>query len=489
MLRKIRIIVAAVFFIAITVLFLDPSGALYNWLGWSAKAQFLPAVLSLNLVVIILTVVATLILGRVYCSVICPMGILQDIISNISGRRKGKKNRFTPSGEIKWLRYGVWVIFIAAIIFGVQAFVALLAPYSAYGRILTTIKHPMLPTAIIAFITLAVVAVLSWKNGRTYCNTICPVGTTLSFFSRFAMFRPVIDTDKCKDCHVCEKRCKASCIDIASHKVDYSRCVDCFNCIDNCKFDAMHYRLAWGSGANNSGIAPKGDSKANLGAENAGNAPESNSDKGRRAFLTSSALAIGTAALKAQDLDAGKNDGGFAVILDKIRPERTEVLTPFGSESVKDFYSRCTACQLCVSQCPNNVLKPSTDLMHFMQPFMTYEDGYCRPECTVCSQVCPAGAILPLKKEEKISFHIGVATVDRSLCIVERDEVNCGNCSRHCPAEAITMVAKNPDDPDSLLIPAVNEAKCIGCGACENLCPARPLSAIHVNGLAVHKQD
>ncbi len=474
MLRKIRIILAVVFFIAITVLFLDPAGVVYKWFGWTAKAQFLPAILSLNLLVIILTVIVTLVLGRVYCSVICPLGVFQDIVSNISGRRKGKKNRFTSSREVAWLRYLVWTLFFAAVIFGVQAFVALIEPYSAFGRIVTSIKHPMLPTAIIAAVTLVVIAILAWRNGRTWCNTICPVGTLLSFFSRCAMFRPVIDTEKCKDCKSCEKRCKASCINIASHKVDYSRCVACFDCIDNCKFDALHYEFAWGKGKKAEKPAAAGDGK---------------SDAGRRAFLTSSALAIGTAALKAQDLDAGKNDGGFAEILPKVSHDRTEPLTPFGSKSVKDFYDRCTACQLCVSQCPNNVLKPSTDLMHFMQPYMTYEDGYCRPECTICSQVCPAGAIEPLTKEEKISFHIGVATVERDLCIVERDGVNCGNCSRHCPAEAITMVAKDPGDPASLLIPAVNEAKCIGCGACENLCPSRPLSAIHVNGLAVHKQD
>ena len=474
MLRKIRIILAAVFFIAITVLFLDPAGVVYKWFGWTAKAQFLPAILSLNLFVIILTVIVTLLLGRVYCSVICPLGVFQDIISNISGRRKGKKNRFTSSKEVAWLRYLVWTLFFAAVIFGIQAFVALIEPYSAFGRIVTSIKHPMLPTAIIAAVTLIVITVLAWRNGRTWCNTVCPVGTLLSYFSRCAMFRPVIDTDKCKNCKACEKRCKASCINIDAHKVDYSRCVACFDCIDNCKFDALHYEYAWGKGKKTEKPAAAGDGK---------------SDAGRRAFLTSSALAIGTAALKAQDLDAGKNDGGFAEILPKVSHDRTEPITPFGSKSVKDFYDRCTACQLCVSQCPNNVLKPSTDLMHFMQPYMTYEDGYCRPECTICSQVCPAGAIEPLAKEEKISFHIGVATVERDLCIVERDGVNCGNCSRHCPAEAITMVAKDPGDPDSLLIPAVNEAKCIGCGACENLCPSRPLSAIHVNGLAVHKQD
>ena len=468
MLRKIRIILAAVFFIAITVLFLDPAGVVYKWLGWTAKAQFLPAILSLNLVVIILTVIVTLVLGRVYCSVICPLGVFQDIVSNISGRRKGKKNRFTSSKEIKWLRYSVWVLFYAAVIFGVQAFVALIEPYSAFGRIVTSIKHPMMPTVIIAAVTLIVIAFLAWKNGRTWCNTICPVGTLLSFISRCAMFRPVIDTEKCKDCKVCEKRCKASCIDIAEHKVDYTRCVACFNCIDNCKFDAVHYRFAWGK-----------CKKAEIHPETS-----EGSDAGRRAFIAGTALAIGTAALKAQEVP--KRDGGFAEILPKVDPERSELLTPFGSKSVKDFYSRCTACQLCVSQCPNNVLKPSTDLMHFMQPYMTYTDGYCRPECTICSQVCPAGAIEPITKEEKTSFHIGVAVLNRRLCVAHTDLIDCGNCARHCPTGAITMVTHHEGLP---LIPTVDEAKCIGCGACENLCPARPVSAIYVNGLSVHRQD
>ena len=124
-----------------------------------------------------------------------------------------------------------------------------------------------------------------------------------------------------------------------------------------------------------------------------------------------------------------------------------------------------------------------------MQPEMSYENGYCRPECVKCSQVCPAGAIKPITRAEKTQFHIGTATINRDLCVVETDGVSCGNCARHCPVGAIMMVRKNPQDRRSPMIPTVDEAKCIGCGACENLCPARPFSAIHVNGLQVHIKD
>ena len=93
MLRKIRITLAAVFFIGITLLFLDFTGTVHAWLGWMAKVQFLPAVLSANAVIVAFLLLATIVFGRVYCSVICPLGIMQDIISWVNGRR-AKKNRY-----------------------------------------------------------------------------------------------------------------------------------------------------------------------------------------------------------------------------------------------------------------------------------------------------------------------------------------------------------------------------------------------------------
>ncbi len=509
MLKKIRVILAALVFVAVTLLFLDFTGAIHHYLGWLAKIQFLPAVLALNLVVVIALVILTVLFGRVYCSVICPLGVFQDGVANLS--KKGKKGKYSYSPEVKWLRYGVFILFVVALIAGVNAFVALLAPYSAWGRIVQNFLAPVwqwgnnlfasiaekhesyafytkevwlksLPTFIIALVTLVAVVILAWKNGRTYCNTICPVGTTLSFFSRFAAFRPVIDASKCKSCHLCEHKCKAACIDIDGGKtIDYSRCVDCFNCIDNCKFGALKYRFAWDTKPE----VPSGDTSAPA-------------DKTRRAFMVGSALALGGSALSSvkalaqtepADEEAVKieGEGGFADIIPKVAPKRTVAITPFGSESVKDFYSHCTACQLCVAVCPNNVLRPSKDLKHLMQPEMSFERGYCRPECVKCSEVCPAGAILKITPEEKTQWKVGTAHITPWLCIVDNGTVEeCGNCARHCPTGAIQMVRKDPDNPRSVRIPSVDESKCIGCGACENLCPARPVSAITVDGYQIH---
>ena len=492
MLRKIRLILAAVMMILITLLFLDFTGTLHHWLGWLAKIQFLPAVLALNFIVVAVLLLLTLVFGRIYCSVVCPLGIMQDVISWF----RKKKNRFSYSAEKKWLRYPLLVVFIVALLAGVGSFVALLAPYSSYGRIVTNLLKPLyemgnnvlagiaehydsyafysvdvwirsLPTFIIALVTFIVIAVLAWKGGRTYCNTICPVGTVLSFFARFSWLKIRFDVDKCKDCGLCSKNCKASCIDFKNHKVDSSRCVVCGNCLEKCKFDALHY-------------ARPSHSTDKSTASVSSDTP----DSGRRSFLIGTALATAGVAL-AQEKK--KVDGGLAVIEDKVAPDRQTPLTPPGSLSASNMAKRCTGCQLCVSECPNGVLRPSTGLLTLMQPTMSYERGYCRPECTSCSSVCPSGAIKPIGKDTKSSIQIGHAVWVKKNCIPVTDGVECGNCERHCPTGAITMVQLDENDENSPMVPTVNETKCIGCGACEHLCPARPFSAIYVEGHEVHK--
>ena len=509
MLRRIRIILAAVFIVCITMLFLDLSGFFHTWFGWMARIQFLPALFALNVGVVALLVALTLVLGRVYCSVICPLGVMQDCISWLSGRRKKKKYRFSYSPAKNWWRYTVLGLFIIAMIAGVGSFVALLAPYSSYGRIVWNLLGPVydagnnllakiaehfnsyafyekevwirsIPTFIIAAVTFVALFILAWRNGRTYCNTICPVGSILGALSRFSLLGIRINKDKCVECGLCSRKCKASCIDGKNHKVDYSRCVACMDCIDTCTHHAITYGMRWGKKVT---FPDDGGKKDEMKQETGANEKTEKIDESRRAVLTAGTIAAASALVNAQ---AKKVDGGLAEIVDKKVPKRKTPIVPPGAVSLKHFSQHCTACQLCVSNCPNNVLRPSGNVMTLMQPESSYERGYCRPECTRCSHVCPTGAILPITREEKTSIQIGHAVWIAENCIPLTDGVECGNCARHCPAGAIIMVPSKKDDPASVKVPVVNTARCIGCGACENLCPARPFSAIYVEGYSVH---
>ncbi|MBQ7964324.1 MAG: 4Fe-4S binding protein, partial [Alistipes sp.] len=390
-----------------------------------------------------------------------------------------------------WLRYAVLAIFIVTLAAGFGAVALLVAPYSAFGRIAQNLFAPLWKwgnnllayiaervdsyafystdvvvgswaTFAVAVVTLIVLAILAWRNGRTYCNTICPVGTVLGALSRFSLLKPVIDTDKCINCGLCARKCKASCIDAKNHSIDYSRCVVCMDCLESCNKGAIKYTLRKGS------AAPAAAAPA---------------DKSRRNFLVGAGL-LATSAAKAQEM---KLDGGYATIIAKQSPFKNRALTPPGSLSARNMAAHCTGCQLCVAVCPTQVLRPSADLTTFMQPEMSYEKGYCRPECNKCSQVCPTGAIKPISVEEKSSIQLGHAEWVRDNCVVITDDVECGNCQRHCPTGAITMILSDYRDTKSRKIPSVNKHLCIGCGACENLCPARPFSAIRVKGYINHR--
>lgn len=506
MLRYLRIALAVISILAITAVFVDFTGTAAGWFGFLPKYQLIPALLALNTVAIIVLAVLTLIFGRIYCSVLCPLGIFQDAVNRLrlatTPKRKRKPGVFRYSGERKALRYGFLATFAVLFIAGLlallpQSFAGLLDPYSIFGRgvgqflvpvwrsgvsaVAETAAdsgtyiingEPAAPAfvwgiAIVAAIQLIIVIAIAWRSGRGYCNTVCPVGTILGFLSRFSLLKPVINLDKCNSCGSCGRHCKASCINTKEHKIDYSRCVVCMDCINNCSQGAISYTIR-------------------RKAEPA-QAQKAQPEAGRRNFVVGAAIAAGAGVAMAADKTT---DGGFAPLKAKKRHAGIAGTVPAGAISLDHLRQHCTACQLCISACPSGVLKPSMELSTFMQPVMNFTKGYCRPECTTCADICPAGAFHPIAKEEKAAIKIGTAKVDPSMCISAAYGQKCGTCERSCPTKAIHMVAAENGN----MRPVVDESRCIGCGSCEYHCPVGTAgqitdneAAIYVEGIDKHR--
>ena len=310
---------------------------------------------------------------------------------------------------------------------------------------------------IIGLLTFLVLGFLAWKYGRTWCNTICPVGTLLGFLSRFSLFKVRIDTEKCNHCGLCATKCKASCINSPEQTIDYSRCVDCFDCLGECRQNALSY------------TTPLKTEKQVT-------------DASKRRFLLAG---LTTAAATPKVMAQAQNVAAVAAGMKSDK--RQTPITPPGSISLEHFQAHCTSCHLCVSKCPSHVLKPAFmeyGLGGMMQPTVFFEKGFCNFDCTVCGDVCPNGAILPLTKEQKHLTQMGKVVFIEENCIVYRDGTSCGACSEHCPTQALSMIPFK----DGLTIPHIDTEICVGCGGCEYVCPARPFRAVYIEGNAVQQE-
>ncbi len=502
-LRKGRIIIAFFMFILTFLLFVD-FYELFSTRFYDSVLylQFVPSLLSFIRLLSLFTaggflviLLLTLLTGRLYCSVICPLGILQDVINRLARWKSKKKRFFKFKKAYTSLRYIFLAIMVLSVIFGIGWIFTWLDPYSIAGRFFTYVlkppvaflnnqavslftnlniyflKHQNLPVPsflplILTFILTGAIGYFAWKRGRLFCNTICPVGTLLGMVSKYSILKIRFNKNYCTRCGKCAGVCKSECIDIKNYQIDYSRCVSCFNCLDICPEAALSLR----TGKANSQV-PETDivgEKINL--------------QNRRKLVVAGLVLLASKqifALKKNKMPENKQN----LILNK----KDYPVSPPGSVSIDRFNSVCTGCSLCISACPTHVLQPALTeygLRGFMQPHMDYLTSFCNYDCTRCGEVCPTSAILPLTLEEKHVTQMGKVVFVKENCIVYTDEKDCGACSEHCPTKAVNMVPYK----NGLMIPETNPDICIGCGACEHPCPVEaPFKAIYVNGSAVQQ--
>nr|WP_321404614.1 4Fe-4S dicluster domain-containing protein [uncultured Desulfobacter sp.] len=510
LLKPLRVCIAAAFFLLTAFLFLDIWATGVNALSHTVLfLQFLPSVVkfidhpAVGAAGFVVVLISALMVGRIYCSAICPLGIFQDLLSRVfsgSVKTRGKTkrpHRYQYRAPHSALRYSVLIATLLFFLGGSGLLLNLLDPFSSFGRIVSNLLRPLVVllnnlgvppaetlgvhvlyrvpwpvyvpvSAGIALVTLGTVGWMSARHGRLYCNTLCPVGTLLGLVSKFSLVKIGIDAGACRACGWCAQSCKAGCIDVKTKSVDVDRCVACFNCLSVCPDHAMVFRP---------GV--KSDLQIEHKKENI---------RGRRNFVL--ALTAGGLGMAARHVHAAPEPLPIQARPTSISENRTRPISSPGSVSIERYTAICTACHLCVSACPSRVLVPSVfafGLSGILQPQMDFTAGHCNYDCTVCSNICPSGAILPLTVEKKQQTQVGTAKFIKENCVVYTDNTNCGACSEHCPTKAVQMVPYLNAAGRKLVIPEVDETLCVGCGGCEHACPTKPFKAIYVDGNSIHK--
>jgi polyferredoxin len=494
-LRKFRIVFSAVVLVCFVLVFIDFRSLIpVKYINYLLYLQFVPSAIKyFNLKTIaaagfLVVLLLTLLSGRTYCSFLCPLGIGQDLNSRIGGKIRKKFRRFGFKKPHTIIRYSLLAITLGVtIIWGIYL-LTLLDPYSIFGRFVTffikpvvliinnffahilekfdiyTLSHidikgfSILTYAIpVAFFLLT--GILSLIKGRLYCNMICPVGTLLGLLSKISLFRVKFIESECSRCGRCSLVCKSSCIDFLNQNIDISRCVDCFNCISSCPDKALSYSL--------------------VGSRNT----KHKTDESKRRFVAGSLLMLFgvSESLRAQEksVPVPKRES-------TVKESKTSPVCPPGAGSIEEFTNHCTACSMCITACPNGVLKPSVKqygITGLLQPVMDYHKSFCTYNCTVCTEVCPTSALKPLLLEAKKLTQIGKVNFIKDNCIVKTEKTACGACSEACPTKAVYMIPYE----GNLVIPETNQEICIGCGHCEYACPTTPFKAIYVDGNPVHQ--
>lgn len=433
--------------------------------------------------------IATAVFGRFYCSFLCPLGFLQDILSSIARIFKIKPGRVH---NIWWLRTFILFLTIFAAIFG-TGFWGWLDHFSIFGRLINGFVIPaanytLSPLApylnktnylqiegldahfsgfdfYYSLIFITALFIISAFRPRWFCNTLCPSGALFALIYK-AGFLKIQLSKNCPGCKRCEKICPSA--SITNGEIDYATCVTCFECVRVCPSNIL--KISVGKNKNDAATAyiqtapgTPADNKQNIASD-------------RRAFIAN--MASVSAAVCAANYLAKP-------AMSLINIKKIGASMPPGAINAHNFFSKCSACHLCISNCPSKVLKPAlleNGITGISKPRLDYDKSYCAYECNVCTGVCPSGALKYLPLKEKQITAIGTVFLDttaKTHCIPYKDKVDCGSCAEHCPTGAVYMV-KNGD----VFVPKIRRAYCNGCGICEHVCPVLENKPIKVMPLA-----
>ncbi len=330
-------------------------------------------------VLLVALLIISLLFGRIYCSMLCPLGLYQEFLMLLLRRR-------VPVQKNRPYKYFLAAVVFGALIGGTVFLVRLIDPYTLFGSAASG--------AWLGLGVLLALAVLVWFRGRLFCSNICPVGVVFGLISKHALKQIYIEKDKCVSCGLCAAKCPTGSIDFKNKTVDNETCIKCFKCLGGCRRGGIHY-----------GSKPSEKIAFN---------------PARRRLLVSGAVVAVLALAVKGGVELGKT------IAAKVK----KVILPAGAGNAEDFANRCLNCNLCVQNCPMKILKKADG--DYPAVHVDYTDGFCDYDCNRCSAICPSGAIKRLTLAEKQKTQIGLAVINEEVCI------KCGLCVMKCPRQAIS---------------------------------------------------
>ncbi len=436
----------------------------------------------------LITLAATILLGRFFCGWFCPMGAILDAASATLFRRRKSRASAVPASWRR-LKYLLLAFLAVSSIFTLQ-WVFLFDPISLLIRTLTVsvypalnallhalfgtaykagppvtwisepaygflrshflaFEQPVFRSAVVVGGIFAAILAAERIQRRFWCRNLCPLGALLALAGRYGLLRRRVEAAACIRCGLCDGDCRTGAI--RDHLVtDHGECIGCMDCRAICPEKVVFF-------------SGKGERKSEA------------VDLTRRTVLAAAAIgAVSVPFFRSQA--HGKAPSQW-------------LIRPPGALPESEFLARCTRCGECMRVCIANGLQPTAfeaGLEGLWSPVLVARIGYCEYNCTLCGQVCPTGAIRRMPVDEKRKVKIGLAEVDRSHCLPWKGESDCIVCEEHCPTgkKAIVFLEEKSLTPDGQLRPFkrpwIDERECIGCGICETKCPLPDRAAIVV---------
>ncbi len=454
-------------------------------------------------------VVLSILLGRVFCGWVCPMGTSIDVMERVF-RIRGRR----PQGEPRWRRAKLYLLIALLVTMIVPAAhrspaetgltqsvglsaVYLMDPMALLTRTATWVglpvvqwvvrmtsdtvtgwsysdlvgRHPALDRALapvqlglsvvarpasfrlvlLTFLIFAGIVALGRYERRFWCRNLCPLGALLGWLGRLSPVRLAVG-ERCNQCMGCVGECKMGAITEDPKRYRGPECIECMSC---------------------AAVCPQGTISLTTGYDGVAREDELRLD--RRRVLGAMAGGLAAVVLPKVSLGSKRSDATEQVL--KISSLR--LIRPPGALAEDEFVTACVRCGECMKVCPTNTLQPAVGeggLEALGTPVVVPRVGPCTEPCDLCGRVCPTGAIAPFSVEEKRHLYLGTARVNRSTCIAWVQEKECLICDEACSYDAISQEMIEGSGR-----PVVDERICVGCGICEWICPVEPLGAIRVD--------